>query len=488
MGEKLFSDPYTGMNDVPADLQQQPSSSFEPVGPPTSFSEDNHATLPAFALHDQPGVGIAAGATPVSAEAQGLPEVVSAVPPGYPAAEPAPPEKPRYLSPRARASLAAHDAHRKAQLEEVKTMTSALEHGVSMLDQMPEGDARTKFIDTYAARLDSLAPGMGDTFRTVAEKPVLLTQFQQYMPYLTEPMKIMAQTRPRDFLKFVGTADGQKQLETARERQLIEGPGGATAKARTIVTHFQQLAPPEMASNASKDGRITLKEFTELNEYLTAQGSPAALTQEQMNAAGRAGDSFYTPLGILSPKHEQEVMAQQAKDKLKPGQQVDIPEGGTNFAKGVYDPNGTLFPGAEHNKEGFAILGRGKKEGTKFEFPPTTSEVTRAVDGKPHKFKISISADGKVQETDLGEVAPPPKAVDPVKEAIRAAMEAAGKGKGEKPPAAATKTEAPKVDAIDVAKRFNADAAMRGRRLGKEVPGKGFEVLDPKRGLVGYYR
>lgn len=477
MGERLFSDPYTGMNDEPAaGLLSTPSSSFEPIGgPPTSFSEDNQPTMPAFSGREEPGVGIAAP-TPEQAT-----EFASAVPPGHPVAERGETKQP-YLTPRARASMAAHDAHRRANLEEVKSLTSALEHGVGMLDQMPEGDARTKFIASYAGRLDSLAPGMGDTFRAVADKPVLLTEFEKYKPFMTEPMKIMAQTRPRDFLKFVGTAEGQKQLETARERQLIEGPGGATTKARTIVTHFNQLAPPEMAERANKDGRITLKEFTEVNEWLTAKGSPAALSQEQMNAAGRSGDSFYTPLGILSPKHEQEVMAQQAKDKLKPGQQVDIPEGGSRFAKGVYDPDNKLFPGTEHNKEGFAILGRGTKEGTKFEFPPTTAEVNRTVDGKTHKFKVSISAGGAVQETDLGEVAPKEKS--PLQQRIADTVADGGKPK---PAAEAPKGE-PKVTAIDVAKRFNADASMKGLRMGKEVTGKGYEVLDPKGGRVGYYK
>lgn len=476
MEEKLFSDPYTGMNDAPGGaLQQGPSSSFSDQTVPTSFSEDNHPTEPGFSA--APGVGLA---TP---EAAPQPELVSAVPPGYPAAAVEPKRQP-YLTPRARASMAAHDAHRKANLEEVKSLTTAMEHGVGMLDQMPEGEARTKFIDAYAARLDGLSDGMGETFKAVAAKPVLLTEFEKYKPFMTEPMKLMAQSNPRGFLRFVGTPDGQKQLESAHERFLIEGPGGATSKARTIITHFQQLAPPDMAEKFNKDGRVTLKEFTELNEWLTAQKSPAALSQEQMNAAGRAGDSFYTPLGILSPKHEQEVMAAAAKDKLKEGQVVDIPEGGSKFAKGVYDPSKKLFPETEHNAQGFAILGRGTKEGTKFEFPPTTAEVTRTVDGKPHKFKVVISSDGKVQETDLGEQAPPPKNVSPLQQII---ADAVADGSKQKPAAEAPKGE-PKVTAIDVAKRFNADASMKGRRMGKEVPGKGYEVLDPKGGRVGYYK
>lgn len=474
METKLFDDPYTGM---PADsasaLQQQPSSSFNPI--PTSFSEDNQPTLPAFA-GGQAGVGLAA-----PEQSGALPEVVSAVPPGYPAA---PQEQKRdpYLTPRVRASMAAHDARRKANLEEVAKLTTALEHGVGMLDQMPEGEARTKFIDAYASRLESVSAGMGETFRAVAAKPVLLTEYQKYMPYLTEPMKVMASTRPREFLKFVGTADGQKQLEAARERELIEGPAGATKKARTIIAHFDQLAPPDMVEKFKKDGRITVKEIHELNEYLTAQGSAAALTPEQLNAANRAGDSFWTPLGILSPKHEQEVMAQQGKDRLKSGQIVDIPLGGTDYAKGVYDPEGKLFPGTEHNAQGFAILGKGKKEGTKFEFPPTTAEVTRMVGDKQHKFKISISADGKVQETDLGEQAPPPKEPNPIRDLIRNATKDAAA-----PRDSAPKAETPKMSPVDVATRFNADAQMKGRRMGKETP-KGYEVFDARGKLVGYYK
>lgn len=476
MEEKLFSDPYTGMNDpATSPLQQAPSSSFSDQTVPISVDETGRPTEPAFGFSGVPaGVGLS---TPPQ---EAPPEVVSAVPPGSPAAAPAEKKQP-YLTPRARASMQAHDAHRKANLEEVKTLTTALEHGVGMLDQMPEGEARTKFIEAYAGRLESVSPGMGDTFRAVAAKPVLLTEYQKYMPYLTEPMKVMAQTRPRDFLKFVGTAEGQTQLEKARERSLLEGPTGATTKARTIITHFQQLAPPEMAEKFNKDGRVTVKEIHELNEYLTAQGSPAALSQEQLNAANRAGDAFWTPLGILSPKHEQEAMAQAAKDKLKAGQIVDIPLGGTDFAKGVYDPDNKLFPGTEHNAQGFAILGKGKKEGTKLEFPPTNAEVIRMIDGKQHKFKVSISGDGKVQETDLGEVAPAPKEKSP----IAAIIDEALKDKEKKPAAEAPKAE-PKVSAIDIAKQFNVDPKMKGMRMGKDTP-RGYEVLDAAGKVVGYY-
>lgn len=368
------------------------------------------------------------------------------------------------------------------RMQELQGSVSALEHGVKMVEGL-QGERRTAFVDNYAARLDDFQPGLGTTYRALSDRPHLLTEFQAYAPYMSEPMRVMMKANPKGFLKFATeTAEGVRALESARERSLLEGTTGAASKVLTIMGGLQQLAPPEMVEKFTKDKRFTVAELRELNEWLTAQKSPAALSAEQLRAAEKAGDEFWTPFGILSPRREAAVMEASAKDTkgMKPGTLTDIPLGGKNFAKAAYDPDGTLFPGAEHDANGFAILGKGTKEGMKLEFPATASEVTRDVDGKPHKIKIQISPDGTVRETDMGEIAPAPKESNPSKDLIRATL-AAGKSKS------APKAEPKAASATDVAKKFNADASMKGNRLGKETP-QGFEVFDAKGQLIGHYK
>lgn len=202
------------------------------------------------------------------------------------------------------------------RMEELKGSVSSLEHGIKLAEGL-DGDKRKEFVESYAGRLDEIQPGLGGTYRALAEKPGLLTQFQQYMPYLSQPMQTMLKTNPQGFLKFAGTAEGMKALEGAHERSLIEGPTGAAKKMTTIIGGLQQLAPPEMVEKFNKDGRISVKEIRELNELLKAQKSPAALTDEQMAAAEKAGDAFWTPLGVLSSKREGDVLEGVAKKDNK---------------------------------------------------------------------------------------------------------------------------------------------------------------------------
>lgn len=319
--------------------------------------------------------------------------------------------------------LAQIEAKRKEkllQLEEMRGTTSVLEQGIKLTEGL-EGDARTKFIDTYATRLDGMDPGLGETYRRLSERPDLLTRFKDYEPYLSEPMKLMMKTNPKEFIKFAGTEGGQRALEKSYDQFLLNGRpgvgvGGASHKTASIIGNLQQLVSPEQKAKYDKDGRISISEFREINEELKAKNHPLALSDQQFAAAMRAGDEFFAPFNMLSPKKEQEVEAARAKDKgMKPGTMTEIPLGGKNFARAAYDPDKTLFPNAEHDANGFAILGKGTKDGTTINMPPTRAETYRlGADGKIHKIVIQIGADGKVRETDAGVADRPPGSGNPL--------------------------------------------------------------------------
>lgn len=194
------------------------------------------------------------------------------------------------------------------QMEELKGSVSALEHGVKMLEGI-EGPERQKFIDTYAARLDGLDAGLGETYKRVADRPDLLSRYKEYLPELPEHLQMMARTNPQGFLKFAGTAEGVKALGDGLDRRELRS---ATQKVRTAMMGFQQLVPPEVASRIGKDNVITASEILELQQHLPEK---VRLTDAQVGAIQRNDKTFWNGLGVLHGEKEQEVLANRAKGK-----------------------------------------------------------------------------------------------------------------------------------------------------------------------------
>ena len=112
----------------------------------------------------------------------------------------------------------------------------------------------------------------------------------------------------------------------------------------------------------------------------------------------------------------------ESKPKLQPGEITDIPLGGKNFAKAAYDPDKTLFPQAAHDANGFAILGKGTKEGTTINMPGAEGFGVNPETGKPGHY--SLGKDGTLRWDKIE----PVDKTDPVKKAIAEAIGKGGKG------------------------------------------------------------
>lgn len=194
-------------------------------------------------------------------------------------------------------------------IAELKENVSALEHGVSVSQKL-SGDAKTGFIDDYAAQLDKASPGLGKAFKNVSAQPGLLEQFKDYMPYLPEPMKLMAQQNPQEFLKIAGTDHGLKAMENARDQYLLKI---ASKKTAVVMQHLDKFGLPEdLLKEAQGKTGMTASLFNRINDHLP---EAAKLTEDQLAAAKRHPDIFYGGHGIITPKKEEEIKVKAAEQK-----------------------------------------------------------------------------------------------------------------------------------------------------------------------------
>lgn len=205
-----------------------------------------------------------------------------------------------------RARMETQRKEKLMKMEELKGSVSALEHGVNMVQGM-EGPERQKFIDTYASRLDGIDAGLGETYKRLADRPDLLTKYKEYLPELPEHLQIMAKNSPKEFLKFVGTAEGVKAMGDGLDRRELRG---AVQKVRTTMMGYQQLVPPEIAKGIGQDNVITASEVMSMQKYLP---EAVRLSDSQMNAIQRNDKTFWQGLGVLHGEKEQEVLAARAK-------------------------------------------------------------------------------------------------------------------------------------------------------------------------------
>lgn len=361
--------------------------------------------------------------------------------------------------------LAKAEARRKdklLQMEELKGSTTALEHGVKLLEGMPEGPARKEFRDAYANRMESLDPGLGATFMNLSERPDFATRLNEYMPYLPEHLKSMSKLNPSGFLKFMGTAEGAKELGQAADMRDLKL---ATQKVQTAIVGYQQFMPPEEAKKIASDGVITASEVMSMQKYVP---EAARLTDAEISAIKRNDKTFWLGLDVLHGDKENEVRAKRAEGgKMKPGTMTDIPLGGKQYAKGAYDPDKTLFPNAEHDANGFAILGKGTKEGTTINMPSSSGFGVDPKTGKESHWTL-----GKDGEVRWDPIQPSPKPVNPIQAAVAKAISDAGGGgnPAPKPGAGRAQPVAP------------AGIPAGSKKVGKSPDGKDvWEAPDGKR-------
>jgi len=391
---------------------------------------------------------------------------------------------------------------RLAQAEEFKLHTQALEDGVKIAKGL-QGDAKNGFVEDYAAQLEQAKPGLGKTFKHLSANPNLLTNLQSYQKYLPKSVMLLAQNDPQAFWHLAGSAEGIKLFQKAEAQYETEF---ATNQATGMISNLQQLGLPEElvaeANKAGAGGKLPASVFNKIQDYLPA-GHPYKISPEgraAINANKEESDLFHHGLNMLSPSDEAGIAKKHAeeKPKLQPGDMQDIPLGGKNFAKGAYDPDKTLFPKAEHDANGFAILGKGTKEGIQINMPSSEGFGVNPETGE--KGHYTLGKDGTLR---WDKVAPLPKA----KKGLAALEEDMGLQPGElfgtkeKNLPEGTKinivpkgtqipkkgTAIPKADQLGVQHKFANDPSMEGNKLGAQTS-RGWEVKDKSGKLIGYYR
>jgi hypothetical protein len=194
---------------------------------------------------------------------------------------------------------------RTLELQELQSFTNALEEGVKLTDGL-EGPERDTFVKSYKERLNALEGGLGDTYEAATKRPEMLTKFREVLPHLPEHLRKMAEANPKGFLKFAGTAEGVKVMTQADDQRILSG---ATKKVQTTMMGLQQLIKPEKLAEFNKDGVLTASEIREMQADLP---EPLRLSEPEMQAIGRNDESFWTSMGVLSGKGEQDLMKKRA--------------------------------------------------------------------------------------------------------------------------------------------------------------------------------
>jgi len=355
------------------------------------------------------------------------------------------------------ARLKAKREDKLLQMEELKGSWEALEHGTKLLEGL-QGEERTKFAESYGARLEGVQAGLGATFKALSAKPDLAKQlsvFGDKSPTIKRALQ--ADPTGKTAFKLLSSIDAQKTIQSEMDAGQMPV---LLRKGQTFLMGWQQLVPPEMAEGITKDGRVTASELIRANEWIKANkpdvAKSLAITDDELEIVNRNSEAFYGSLGILSPKDEGEV----TKDKAK--------------KEGAAPPQRTIKRGAEDVnqewKDGkWADAGKGPR------FKPEDNKLTDEVKSKVAAILLKVLG-GEQPTTDersfLDEVA----RTKPLDAVIRDAL-----GRATPQPSPSPQSDQ------DVEKRFKADPEMKGRSLGAKTA-KGYEVKDGAGKLVGYYK
>ena len=209
--------------------------------------------------------------------------------------------------------LAQQQQEKLQKLQEFKIHTDALQDGVKMAQKM-KGEARTQFIESYAAQLDSVRPGLGDTYRSLSKQPdmgTVLAKYSANSPTLKRALEL--DQTGEAALKLLSSADAMKTINGEIDSSVMPT---LLKKGQTFKMGWQQLVPPEMLAEFNKDGQIVASEFLKANEWIKANKpdmKALVLSDEELQIVGRNADAFYGTLGIASPKTEQDILKERGK-------------------------------------------------------------------------------------------------------------------------------------------------------------------------------
>ncbi|MCR4299398.1 MAG: hypothetical protein NUV75_11745 [Gallionella sp.] len=197
---------------------------------------------------------------------------------------------------------------RLARLQEFKVHTEALEDGVKMVSKL-RGSARKQFITQYAEQLDSLRPGLGATYESLADQPdmaAVLAKYKDRSPTIARTLELDPSGEAA--LKLLSSPDAIKTINAEIDSSVLPT---LHKKGQTILMGWQQLVPPQLVDRINADERVTASEFLAVNEWIKENKPEAAATtfsDEELQIVSRNGDAFYGALGIVPPKDEVDIV------------------------------------------------------------------------------------------------------------------------------------------------------------------------------------
>lgn len=300
----LYEDKALGFGNE-GDLSVQPSSGIGMAAPSDSGTDPLRAAIDA----QQPGIGVAPNvAAPEAKQGSSIDRAVHdwfALPQGRPSYDQA--QEDRAIK------------KKQSQLEALKGTVSAIEHGITMSSGMGDGDEKNKFIDAYAGQLDAVAPGWGDTFKSVASKPGFAEQLQKYAdksPTIRRAIEV--DPTGKTAMNLLKSPDAQHTIQKEIDSNILPQ---ILKKGQTWVMGWQQIVPKEMVDRFNKDGRLSASELIEANEWLKTNKPEMAKTlafnDEELGTMHRNPDAVYHLLGIVSPKDEGQVLVAEAKGEKR---------------------------------------------------------------------------------------------------------------------------------------------------------------------------
>lgn len=244
-----------------------------------------------------------------------------------------------------------------SQLQEFRTHVGALNDGIKMAGKL-RGEARTQFIENYAQQLDSVRPGMGDTYRSMASQPDVADYIMQNYKDFPEIMaSLQVDPSGESAMKIVATSDFQKRARALTDNKMLPT---VIKKINSFKMGWQQLVPPAMLQRFNEDGTITASELREANEWVKAnkpEFKAIALTDEDWQLIDRNQESVYGSTGIVGPKDEQELLKKRAEKAGQAPKTRTIRQGGLEIQQ-------------EWDGKQWVEVGRGAK------FKPGASDAT----------------------------------------------------------------------------------------------------------------
>lgn len=216
---------------------------------------------------------------------------------------------------------------RVARAAEFKVHTDALEDGVKMASKL-KGSTRKQFIEQYAAQLDEVREGLGDTYRTLSDQAGMGTTFTKYAqnsPTLQRAFEIGGEDA---VIKLISSPDAIKTINAEIDSSVMPT---LHKKGQTILMGWQQLVPPQMVDRINADERVTASEFLAVNSWIKEnkpEYAAATFSDEELQILNRNSDAFYGALGILPPGEEADVV----KEGVKKNADVAITKRAAEYA------------------------------------------------------------------------------------------------------------------------------------------------------------